>query len=131
MSRTSAPPGAPDSASGSLRERLASALTRHLRAGDRDAARAVRTALSAIANAEAVPVDDAVDLARRGVTEVGRTVLSAAQDEGLVRAEIADLEAAAATYTDLGDVSRAEQARRGAAALREIVDAAAAPGEYI
>ncbi len=87
----------------SIRVRLQERLTTALKTRDRAAASVYRTALSAIANAEAVPVDTmppagAIELAALGVGagDAPRRHLTEAEQRGIVAAEVAELIAAAA-----------------------------------
>lgn len=96
-----------------LRDRLRHALPAAMKARDTTAVAALRSALAAIDNAEAVDASFAptVDLAGEiansavglGAGDVQRRTLSEAQVAGVVRAEITDRRAAAAEY------ERAEQ----------------------
>lgn len=99
-----------------LTETLEAELLRARRSGDRAAAAALRTALTALLEAEAVaPADveaDTVQAQRREVPEAER--------RGLVRAEADDLLAAAAAYDGI-DTSRAADARQGADLLLRVL----------
>jgi hypothetical protein len=98
------------------------------RGGDRAAAATLRATLAALANAEAVPVDDAAPRGASehvaglgaGPTEAERRLLPEAEQVTLVRAEIAELHEAAAAYERV-DGSRAEDARAGAAVLERVL----------
>ncbi len=98
------------------------------RTGDRAAAATLRSTLSALANAEAVPVDDdatrgaSEHVAGLGVgpTEAERQELTEVAQVALVRAEIAELHEAATAYEPV-DRSRAEGARAGAAVLERVL----------
>jgi uncharacterized protein YqeY len=96
---------------------LRSALPAAIKARDRSAVAALRTALAAIDHAQAVPLDDplhaeistpatsgpmagAVD--GLGSTEVPRRALSEAEVRGIVLAEIADRRESAARYRGIG-----------------------------
>ena len=101
----------------SLPDRLRDAL--RVARKDRDAAAtaALRSALGAIANAEAVdpaPVDLVPAV---GAREVPRRELTDDQVAAIVRAEVIDREAAAREYDGLGRPERAERLRAEAAAL--------------
>ena len=108
-----------------LRERLRAALPAALKARDRVAVAALRSTLAAIDNAEAV--DRAPDVDRNlgierlpvgvGAAEVPRRVLTEAQVEGIVRAELAEREAAARDYERAGRPERADQLRGEAGVL--------------
>lgn len=107
----------------SLRARLRAALPVAMKARDRHAASALRSALAAIDNAEAVDVapsgagaveQSAVGL---GAAEVARRELTEADIAGIVRAEIAERRSAAEEYERLGRADRAENLWAEAAAL--------------
>lgn len=126
-----------------LRERLSRALPVAMKARDRVAVAALRSALAAIANAEAVdpsrasppaarppptdpspkpagPGDDppfAGTLAGVGATEMERRSLTGEQVEEVVRAEIAERETAAAGYEHTGQLEHAERLRGEAKVL--------------
>ncbi|MBX6723341.1 MAG: hypothetical protein IRY92_08930, partial [Dactylosporangium sp.] len=93
----------PSNPSVPLRQRLQDALPVALKARDRAAVAALRSALAAIANAEAVNRPAASDRGQAieqtsvgvGVAEVERRVLTADQVEQIVRAEVAERLAAA------------------------------------
>ena len=109
----------------SLRQRLRAALPAAIKARDRVAVSALRSTLAAIDNAEAV--DRAPDVDRRlgieqipvgvGAAEVERRVLTQAQVEHIVRAEVAEREAAARDYEQAGRPERAETLRHEATIL--------------
>jgi uncharacterized protein YqeY len=115
---------------GNLRERLSRALPVAMKARDRVAVAALRSALAAIANAEAVDASRAPPqpgppepggsgtgppfagtVAGLGATEVDRQTLTGAQVEEIVRAEIADRDTAAAGYERAGQLEQAERLR--------------------
>jgi hypothetical protein len=112
--------------------RLVDAMRRALldarRHGDRAAAAALRSGLATLANAEAVPVaGDLPTVASEhvaglgaGATETARRHVTDAEQVALLRAEITELETAAATY-DRVDPVRAEGARAGARVLRQVL----------
>jgi uncharacterized protein len=112
-----------------LAERLRDALRAAIKARDRVAVSALRSALAAIENAEAV---EGTGAARRGLAieqspglggaEVRRLDLAEADVIRIVRAEIADREAAARTYASAGQADRAELLLAEAAALRAHLD---------
>ena len=103
-----------------LRQRLRDALPAAIKGRDRVAVAALRATLAAIDNAEAVdraPSGDhglAIERSPVGVgaAEVERRVLTEAQVEHIVRAEMAEREAAAREYDRAGRPERAEQLRR-------------------
>jgi uncharacterized protein YqeY len=108
-----------------LRQRLRAALPVAMKARDRVAVAALRSALAAIDNAEAVDRPASVDqrLAIEqipvgvGAAEVARRVLTQPQVEHIVRAEVAERETAARDYERAGRPERAKQLRDEASAL--------------
>lgn len=113
----------------SLRDRLRAAVPVAMKARDRTATAALRSALAAIDNAEAVDGSDvqagaiessAVGL---GAAERERRILTEADIEAIVRAEIADRLTAASEYDGLrGGAERAASLRAEAAALTAQLD---------
>ena len=115
-----------------LTELLSEELISARRNGDRAVAATIRTTLAALANAEAVPVERPADVpmtgsahvagARLGVGagETPRRELSMREQRGIVRGEIASLQEAARLYERV-DPARAEDARRGAATLTDLL----------
>ncbi|UGT42145.1 GatB/YqeY domain-containing protein [Nocardia yamanashiensis] len=113
----------------SLRDRLRAAVPVAMKARDRTATAALRSALAAIDNAEAVDGSDvqagaiessAVGL---GAAERERRILTEADIEAIVRAEIADRRTAASEYDGLsGGAERAASLRAEAAALTAQLD---------
>jgi uncharacterized protein YqeY len=109
-----------------LRQRLRAALPSAMRAGDRAVVSALRSALAAIENAEAVDPPGAAAghsgaLERSpvgaGATEVARRELTEAEVERLVRTEVADREAVANEYERAGRHDYARRLRHEAEAL--------------
>lgn len=109
-----------------LRERLRSALPAAMKRRDAAAVAALRSALAAVDNAEAVddappPPDGHADLAGSvagvGATEVPRRALTADEIAALVRAEVEEREAAADGYERAGAPARAARLRAEAAVL--------------
>ena len=132
----SADSAATDGTASVLVARLRAALTAALGAGDRVAAAAVRSALAAVGNAEAV--DPAAqgghaDLAMvpgehfagaragLGAGEVPRKLLKAVDVTQIVLAEIDERHSAAAEYDRLGHGGRAERLRREADILAAVL----------
>lgn len=117
---------------GSIRERMRAALTAAMKERDMPTVRAIRSALGAIDNAEAVDttVDaDSIDtdsriagaVAGAGSTEVRRRTLG---DEGVaevLRAEVADRLAAAEEYQSAGSPERAELLGAEAATIEAFI----------
>ena len=131
---------APVGQSGTVR-RLQAALTGALSSRDMIAAAAIRSALAAIGNAEAVPLRStprpapATDGSRRppigsghiadaavglGATEAARRQLTEADIAEIVLAEITDRRSAADQYDRLDRTERAERLRREAAILANL-----------
>lgn len=116
-----------------LRDRLQAALRTSLKERDRVAARAIRTALAAIANAEAVDpaaapgpgtaADPAVAGTVRGVgsAEVARRELGADDLVAIVDAEITERRRAAAAYEQSGRTEHADELHREADVLDRIL----------
>jgi hypothetical protein len=134
-----------------LTARLRAGLTAALSARDKTATAALRSALAAIGNAEAVPVPPAAGLpaddgsragraqpdqprgdssggthvagsvAGLGATEAARRRLSAAEVEQIVRAEITGRQEAADQYDQAGRADRAEMLRQEAGVLGTII----------
>jgi len=124
-----------------LRDRLSRALPAAMKARDRLAMTALRSALAAIDNAGAVDPTQAAStgsgpghsglgaaraahsefagtVAGVGAAEVKRRSLSQAQMEAIVRTEIADRETAATGYERAGQLQHAERLRAEAKVLR-------------
>ncbi|GGN71148.1 GatB/YqeY domain-containing protein [Nocardia rhizosphaerihabitans] len=105
-------PGVSDQPDSALRERLRAALKPAMRARDRSAISALRSALGAIDNAEAIDAaevkagaleDSAVGL---GAAEARRRDLTEADIADIVRREIGERRDAAAEYDRLGATDR-------------------------
>lgn len=118
-----------------LAQRLRQALRDALARRDMVAVRALRSALAAIANAEAVPLGQdrpaepgsehfAGARAGLGATEMARRQLGERQVRDIVRAEIDDRLAAAAQYEHAGHADRAATLRAEADVLQRQVGAA-------
>ena len=112
--------------------RLRLALAEALRARDTIAVSALRSALGAIGNAEAVepgaapPIGSggphvAGAVSGLGAAEAARRGLSPAQIEGIVRAEAAEREDAARGYERAGQADRADRLRREAELLLAVL----------
>ena len=120
-----------------VRARLRLALTGALRARDISAVSALRSALSAVSNAEAVdpgpatagPGSTYVAGAAVGVgaTEARRRSLSTAETEQIVRAEAGERQRAAREYERAGHADQADRLRREARVLMSVVAGAARP----
>jgi uncharacterized protein len=106
-----------------LQQRLRAALPAAIKARDRAAVSALRSALAAIDNAAAVPARDAafgLPAVGLGVTEAARRDQDEAEIERIVRAEIAERLAAAAEYERLDRAEQARQKRREAEVLEAL-----------
>jgi len=116
-----------------IRDRLHRALRDAMRARDRVAASALRSALAALDNAGAVPPGPAPvaasgphfagAVAGLGAGEVPRRGLAAGEAEQIVRTEIAEREAAAAGYEGAGHGEQARRLRHEAGILTSVLDA--------
>jgi uncharacterized protein YqeY len=115
----------------SLRSALDQALRPAMKARDAAAVAAVRSALAAIANAEAVDVPQPEPAAGGriagaalglGAAEAERRELSEADIAGIVGTEITEREQAAGQYAAAGRDERAQRLRAEAAALRAVLD---------
>jgi uncharacterized protein YqeY len=103
-----------------LQQRLQAALPAAMKARDKPAVTALRSALAAIDNAAAVPPQEAsfgLPAVGLGVTEVARRDQDEAEIERIVRAEIADRLTAADEYERLGRSDHAQQKRAEARVL--------------
>ncbi len=114
--------------SGDLRGRMSAALTDAMRARDRVAVSALRSALSAVANAEAVPIDTvpragAVEQARlgAGAADAPRRELTEADVRLIVGAEVAEHDRATAHLRDAGRPDDAARVAAEADVLRELL----------
>ena len=110
-----------------LRERLRRALPIAMKSRDKSAVAAVRSALAAIDNAEAVPVTARAgaiaDSAKGpGSAEAVRHELTESGIAAIVAAEITERESAAGQYRDAGQAERADRLSAEANALRRIQD---------
>jgi hypothetical protein len=114
-----------------LRRRLSSAL----REQDRPAVSALRSAVAALDNAEAVrPAEEfrseasehfAGGVTGLGAAEVERRVLNAESQRGIVNAEIEARLTAATTYEQHGEDARAAELRSGAEVLLAVLGSTA------
>jgi uncharacterized protein YqeY len=115
-----------------LQLRLRTALTQALSSRDALAAAPLRSALSAIANAEAVPPAEtssrqtssehvAGAAAGLGATEAVRRELTEADIAAIVTTEITDRQSAAAEYERLGRADQSERLRREAEILAKLL----------
>ena len=109
----------------SLRQRLRTALVAAMKERDRVAVTALRSALAAIDNAEAVDITAvasgslAIESSPAGIggAEAQRRALSGEDIAQIVRSEVADREAAALEYDRAGRPERAEALRAEAGVL--------------
>lgn len=108
-----------------IRDQLRTLLTRARMDRDRSVSGALRSALAALENAEAVApgaaatpgsahVAGAVDF---GAREAERRTLTEAEEHAIVAAEVADLRGAADQYDQVGEHDEASAARRAADVL--------------
>jgi uncharacterized protein len=115
-----------------METRLRSTLTQAMTSRDSVAVAAVRSALSAIANAEAIapleagskrPSSEHVAgaVAGLGAAEAARRQLSAADADAIVAAEISDRRSAADDYERMGRADQAERLRREADVLADLL----------
>ncbi|GAA1299324.1 GatB/YqeY domain-containing protein [Saccharothrix xinjiangensis] len=111
-----------------MRDTLSDGLKTALKNRDRVAVSALRSALSAIGNAEAVPVDDQVGpaavgehvagaAAGPGAAEAERRALTGADVRSIVEGEVRERSTAAAEYERLGRDDVAERLRAEAEVL--------------
>ena len=115
-----------------LRTRLRRRLSTAVRDQDRPAVSALRSALAALDNAEAVQPDEdfqpevsqhvAGGVAGLGAAEVERRVLDAESQRAIVKAEIESTLTAATTYEQHGQSARAAELRLGAEVLAAVLD---------
>ena len=114
------------------RQRLQLALGEALRARDKVATSALRSALAAIDNASAVPVAPAAGaggphfagtVAGLGAGEAERRRLTEAEAEQIVLGEVAERQAAARDYDQTGHAEQAGQLRREAQVLLSVIEA--------
>ena len=123
------PEPAPGQAASALRAALRQGLTAALKARDSDALAALRTAIAAIDNAEAIPApvtppqlpatSPHIAGASRGAgsAEGARHQLSSGEVQGILREQIADHAREADRYDALGQADAASRLRRQARAL--------------
>jgi uncharacterized protein YqeY len=110
-----------------IQDRLRQALRAAIKSRDPAAASALRSALAAIANAEAVPTavtgstppagghqHIAGSAEGLGAAEAERRPLSEADVAGIIQAEVADRRTAAAQYEQAGHTDRAQRLRHEA-----------------
>jgi hypothetical protein len=118
----------------SLHDSLDAELAAALRGRDRAVASAVRSALSALANAEAVPVAAELDtrggtehfagsVAGLGAVEVARSPLTEEQQRAIVAGEVAELNGHAERLVRLCRRDEADGARRAAQVLNRVLHA--------
>ena len=127
------------SPAGSVRSRLQAALHAAMKERDTEAASALRSALSAIANAEAVSLPAASSgppsrpgaqssphfagaVAGLGAAEVSRREVTNDEASAIAAAEAADRRAAARDYQAAGHADRAGRLRREAQAIESALD---------
>ena len=122
-----------DGGTGTVQDRLRAALTQAMKARDAVAVAALRSALGAIGNAEAVDTERAPQpgtghprlagtVSGLRAAEVERRSLSEAELTEIIRAEVVDRHAAAHDYERAGHRTRAERLRNEATVLSSYVD---------
>ena len=111
-----------------LRDRMGVALTSAMRARNRVAVSALRSALARVSNAEAVHVDSmpragAVEEARvgAGAADAPRRELTEDDVRGIVEAEVAEHDHAARHFTDIGRPDEAARVAAQAEVLRGLL----------
>lgn len=125
---------------GDLRARLQAALTEALRGRDLAAASALRSALAALGNAEAVPAGTpgspavtspyvAGTTVGVGAAEAQRRSLPPARAEAIVRSEITERRDAADDYERHGHRGRADKLRHEADVLADVLEAPPGAGD--
>lgn len=100
-----------------IRQALRTALTDALRARDKTAIAALRSAIAAIDNAESVPIGEhragAIELAGTlGAAEVPRKILTEDDIRTILQCEVADRRAAAQDYQAAGRMDHAEKLQK-------------------
>lgn len=116
-----------------LRQRLRQALVTAMKARDQVAVAALRSALAAIDNAEAITPEPSAAKAAAietspigvGATEVSRQTLTEVEIAGIVRAEVAERHSAALDYEEASQPQRADLLRNQAKVLAAHLDGAA------
>jgi uncharacterized protein len=112
-----------------LTSRLQAALLDARKARDTVAVAALRSLLSALANAEAIPPEEPTPLAEGpiagarvglGATEAARRQLSPDDVAAIVEREVTERQAAAAEYESLGRTDEAARLRAEVAVLRAV-----------
>ena len=119
---------------GDLRGQLRRHLNRAMRDHDRVATGALRDAIAALDNAEAIDPGDDVTFAANeyvaggavglGAAEAERRVLDVESQRAILRADMEARLAAAATYEHRGRSAQGAQLRTGADVLRAVLEAA-------
>jgi uncharacterized protein len=105
-----------------MKQKLQTSLTAALRAKDAVRTAACRTALGAIANAEAVEsIGGGRPALGIGAREMPRRHLTEDEMEEILRREVADRDAAAADYESRGRGEEARRLRDEAAVLQELL----------
>ena len=108
----------------SVQVRLQQALSRALKERDTEAVSALRSALGAIANAEAVPVPQRTGtevMLGVGPSEVPRRELTKDEIDGIVEAEIVERRQAAAGLVGLGQDAHMERLVEQAKVLERVL----------
>jgi len=112
-----------------IQAHLRTALRTAMKSRDKAAVAGVRSAMAALANAEAIDVDPAsatgaIEQSPVGVgsTEAARRVLTDADVRSTLEVELTEREQAAGDYAARGDHERADRLRAEAAAVRGVLD---------
>jgi len=105
-----------------LKQKLQASMTAALKAKDAVSTAAFRTALAAIANAEAVEsLGEGRPALGIGAREMPRRPLTEDQMEAIVRREVVDMDAAAADYESRGRGDDARRLRDQSGALQKLL----------
>ena len=126
-----------DGQASAIRDRMRAGLTAAMKARDMPAVRAIRSALGAIDNAEAVDTTVSADqidttstiagaVAGAGSTEVLRLTLGDAEITAVLRAEIDDRLSAADEYRTAGAIDRADLLSTEARVIGHFIESAGA-----
>jgi uncharacterized protein len=129
--------GMNDGQAGAIRDRLRAGLTAAMKERDMPAVRAIRSAMGAIDNAEAVDTTVSADLidatstiagavAGAGSTEVRRRTLGDVEITAVLRAEIDDRLSAADEYRTAGALDRADLLSAEAGVIGRFIESAGA-----
>lgn len=126
------PSDAPDQHAAALPHALRAALSSAIRGRDRAAVSALRSAIAAVENAEAVEVQAPAEGDARfagsatglGAGEAERRTLTTDEVAAVVHAEVAERRAAAQEFTGLGREDQAQRLHAEADVIQQVLDAA-------